>query len=181
MSRWRLVTLLGLLVTLLLGTPGLLVGASSALAAAAPDYDNYDAGSYVYDASARSSPPHALSAAVQGSPATSTAVSGVSHASTPPFGVAAETGAARSVDEVLSTLPRGNQSSVRIVPDEAAVQTTFADLTRGGTPATWKNYTGQVFEMSDGTQIGLRSTSSSGGSTIDIRIPGQDPFKIHIG
>jgi|GEM_PF-841583 len=89
--------------------------------------------------------------------------------------------AARSVDDVLRSLPRGNQRSVRIVPNEAALQSTFADLTSGGTPATWRNYSGQVIEMPDGTQIGLRSTSSSGGSTIDIRIPGQDPLKIHVG
>ena len=56
-----------------------------------------------------------------------------------------------------------------------------ADLTRGGKPATWKNYGGQVIERPDGIQVGLRSTSRSGGSTIDIRIPGQNFLKIHIG
>ena len=87
----------------------------------------------------------------------------------------------RSVDEVLNNLPKGKQSFVRTVPDEQTLQSTFGELTRGGTPTTWKGYNGQVFELQDGTQIGMRGTSSSGGSTIDIRVPGQDPFKIHIG
>jgi len=98
-------------------------------------------------------------------------------------GVAAETAttATRSVDEVLSSLPKGKQSLVRTVPDEETLQSTFGELTRGGTPTSWKGYSGQVIELDDGTQIGLRVTSRTGGSTIDIRVPGQDPFKIHIG
>lgn len=98
-------------------------------------------------------------------------------------GVAAEETAAgtRSVDEVLNGLPRGKQGFVRTVPDEATLQSTFEELTQGGTPTTWKGYGGDVFELPDGTQIGLRGTSRSGGSTIDLRIPGQDPFRIHIG
>ncbi len=99
------------------------------------------------------------------------------------FGVAAEETAAgtRSVDEVLNGLPRGKQGFVRTVPDEATLQSTFEELTQGGTPTTWKGYGGDVFELPDATQIGLRSTSRSGGSTIDLRIPGQDPVRIHIG
>jgi hypothetical protein len=85
------------------------------------------------------------------------------------------------VEEVLSSLPKGKQSFVRTVPDEQTLQSTFGELTRGGTPTSWKNYNGEVFDLQDGTQIGMRGASSSGGSTIDVRIPGQDPFKIHIG
>lgn len=70
---------------------------------------------------------------------------------------------------------------MRIVPDEAVLRATFADLTKGGTPAAWKNYNGQVFEMANGTQIGLRAYSRSGDATIDIRVPGQSAIKIHIG
>lgn len=88
---------------------------------------------------------------------------------------------ARSVDDVVSGLPRGAQRTVRIVPDEAVLRATFADLTKGGTPAAWKNYNGQVFEMANGTQIGLRAYSRSGDATIDIRVPGQSAIKIHIG
>jgi hypothetical protein len=87
----------------------------------------------------------------------------------------------RSIDDTLAKLPRGDRNFVRLVPDEAALRSTFTDLTRGGAPISWKNYAGEVFEVADGTQIGLRSTSGSGGSTIDIRMPGRNPIKIHIG
>lgn len=44
------------------------------------------------------------------------------------------------------------------------------------------NYDGQYFKLADGTLVGLRNKSSSGGATIDINVPGQaQPFKIHIG
>lgn len=82
---------------------------------------------------------------------------------------------------MLNSLPKGKQGFVRTVPDEQTLQSTFGELTREGTPTTWKNYNGQVFELQDGTQVGMRGMSISGGATIDIRIPGQDPFKIHIG
>lgn len=97
--------------------------------------------------------------------------------------VAAEeaTAGARSVGQVLDDLPQGRQAFVRIVPDEATLQATFEELTQGGAPTTWKGFAGDVFELPDGTQIGMRGASSSGGATIDIRIPGHDPFKIHIG
>jgi len=100
--------------------------------------------------------------------------------------VAAETATTggRSVDEVLSGLSKGKNSGVWTVPDQSTLQSTFDELTQGGTSTTWKDYNGTVYELPDGTQIGMRSMSSlrsGGGPTIDIRVPGQDPSKIHIG
>lgn len=86
----------------------------------------------------------------------------------------------RSVDEVLNRLPKGNQSFVRTVPDEGSLQSTFDELTQGGTPTTWKGYDGSVYELPDGTQIGMRDSSTSGGATIDIRNPDGSINKIHI-
>ncbi|MGH9170160.1 MAG: hypothetical protein ACRD0Z_04740 [Acidimicrobiales bacterium] len=95
--------------------------------------------------------------------------------------VAAEGGAdTQTVEQVLGNLPQGDQSFVRTVPDEAALQSTFDQLTEGGTPTTWKGYDGSVYELPDGTQIGIRSSSSSGGATIDIRFPDGSINKIHI-
>jgi hypothetical protein len=37
-----------------------------------------------------------------------------------------------------------------------------------------------VIERSDGTQIGIRGSSSSGGATIDVRLPDGTMQKIHI-
>ena len=87
----------------------------------------------------------------------------------------------RSVDEVLSSLPKGKQGFVRTVPDDQTLQTTFDDLTRGAQQISRSGYDGPVYELPDGTQIGLRGGSKSGGRTIDIQVPGQDAQKIHIG
>lgn len=85
------------------------------------------------------------------------------------------------MDEVLGGLSKGKSPGVWTVPGESTSQSTFDDLTQGGARTTWKNYNGSVYELENGTQIGLRGSSTFGGPTIDIRIPGQDPFKIHVG
>lgn len=70
---------------------------------------------------------------------------------------------------------------MRLVPDGTTLQSTFDELTRGGTPTSWTNYDGQVYELADGSQVGIRNYSGSGGATIDIRTPGESQRKIHIG
>lgn len=97
-------------------------------------------------------------------------------------GVAANagSGALRIVDEVLSGLPKGNQSWVRMVPDESSLTAKFSELTKGGTPTTWKNFNGTVIERGDGVQVGIRSSSSSGGGAIDIRMPDGSRIRIHV-
>jgi hypothetical protein len=44
----------------------------------------------------------------------------------------------------------------------------------------WKDYDGEVYELQDGTRVGLRVTSSSGGATIDIDTLEGVQWKIHI-
>lgn len=92
----------------------------------------------------------------------------------------AGSGALRGVDEVLSGLPKGNQSWVRMVPDESTLTAKFSELTEGGTPTTWKNFNGTVIERSDGVQVGMRSSSRSGGGAIDIRMPDGSRIRIHV-
>ncbi|NYG58764.1 hypothetical protein BJ980_001687 [Nocardioides daedukensis] len=84
------------------------------------------------------------------------------------------------MDDVLAGLPRGKQSWVRMVPDEGALTTKFDDLTRGGTPTTWKNFDGTVIERADGVQVGMRSYSGSGGGAIDIRMPDGSRIRLHV-
>lgn len=101
-----------------------------------------------------------------------------------PLGAEAVTGIEdlRGVQQVLSGLSSGRDPGVWTVPSEGDLQQLYEDLTENGTPTTWKNYSGQVEELPDGTQIGIRSISRSGGSTIDIRSPsGADQWKVHIG
>lgn len=53
-------------------------------------------------------------------------------------------------------------------------------LTQRGTPITWKGYDGHVYQLPDGTQVGIWGSSSSGTPTIDIRNPNGSINKIHI-
>lgn len=87
----------------------------------------------------------------------------------------------RSTGEYADGLPNGTSGHVKMVPDEAQLREDFDELTRGGTPVEWSGYRGTVYEMPDGTIIGLRESSKSGGPTIDIKWPdGSKPTKIHI-
>lgn len=97
-----------------------------------------------------------------------------------PVAAKAGTNALRSVDDVLAGLPQGNQSWVRMVPDEGALTTKFDELTVGGKPTTWKNFDGTVIERGDGVQVGMRSYSGSGGGAIDVRMPDGSRIRIHV-
>lgn len=43
------------------------------------------------------------------------------------------------------------------------------------------SYPGKLVRLSDGTTIGIRPTSTSGGPTIDIKLPSGEILKIHVG
>ncbi len=86
----------------------------------------------------------------------------------------------RSVDDVLKDLPKGKNSHFRTVPDERTLRSTFDEMIKDGKPIDVPGYKGQYYELSNGTRVGLREGSKSGGLTIDIRTPGQPPRKVHI-
>ncbi|MCX7522899.1 hypothetical protein OSC27_11500 [Microbacterium sp. STN6] len=87
----------------------------------------------------------------------------------------------RDIRERLKKLPRGSRDSIRLVPDESALDNEYAEITKGARPANWKGHEKAV-ELDDGTKIGMREKSKSGGKTIDIEFPGADKHsKIHIG
>jgi hypothetical protein len=85
-----------------------------------------------------------------------------------------------NVETTLSALPVGRTGNVRVVASDADLNQVFQDLTTGGKPIQWTNYQGPVFEMPDGVQVGKRTTSSSGGATIDIRMPDGTMRKVHV-
>jgi len=160
----------------------LAAGPGAASASAEPAAHAYDTVGYTYDAPALLSSPDAVATDALGSPAGSEVVSWVNSVSVGGFGVAAKTGstALRGVDDVLGGLSKGKQGFVRTVPDEASLNSTFAELTQGGSPTTWKNFSGTVIERGDGVQVGLRSYSKSGGPTVDIRMPDGSFSRIHV-
>jgi len=86
---------------------------------------------------------------------------------------------AEGLDEALAGL-RESKAGIYEVDNEEELQALYNELSRGGKPATPTGYDGEMVKLSDGTRVGLRNTSSSGGQTIDINRPGQSPVKIHL-
>jgi hypothetical protein len=86
---------------------------------------------------------------------------------------------------VAGSTRSGRSPGVRVVDDEAELRSLFDELSAGGadkTPTTgaYANGGGRLVELGDGTRIGWRSTSSSGGPTLDITYPGGRKVKVHV-
>lgn len=86
---------------------------------------------------------------------------------------------AASIDEAIAGLNVGRSAGVRVVSSAGELDDLFAQLSRGGQVGQ-NSYPGKFVQLSDGTTVGLRATSASGGPTIDIVKPGQQPIKIHV-
>ncbi|MBA3947900.1 MAG: RHS repeat-associated core domain-containing protein, partial [Herpetosiphonaceae bacterium] len=82
----------------------------------------------------------------------------------------------------LSQLSQGSQREGRnvvTIGSDADLRQLFNELSRGGTPIQTR-YPGQMVELQDGTRVGLRSDSSSGGATIDVFFTDGTQTKVHI-
>ncbi len=73
---------------------------------------------------------------------------------------------------------RGSSEAVRMVETEAELRDIFKQMSQGGTDVAAKNYDGRMVQFPDGTRVGLRESSKSGGATIDI-FGGGKAAKIH--
>jgi hypothetical protein len=89
-------------------------------------------------------------------------------------------GTGNRLDDVVSHLTTGRTSPHLVVGDRQALERLFRELSPDGVPVA-SHYPGQLLELPDGTRIGLRRTSASGGPTIDIHRPDGTVIKIHIG
>jgi hypothetical protein len=74
---------------------------------------------------------------------------------------------------------------VRLVDDEVELRSLFDELSAGGvdvTPSTgaYANGSGRMVRLADGTKVGWRSTSTTGGPTIEITYPNQVRVKVHV-
>jgi RHS repeat-associated protein len=88
---------------------------------------------------------------------------------------------ASSVRARLSELPPGRTpKTASQVASESQLRAEFNRLTEGGRTIDAGTYPGEVRLLPDGTRVSIRSTSASGGPTIDIRFPDGDKWKIHI-
>lgn len=84
-----------------------------------------------------------------------------------------------AVERMLADLAPGRNPGVYLVDSDAQLQEIFDQFAARGTPIRWQGYNGEVVELPDGTKVGLRYDSKSGGKTIDIR-QGATESTIHI-
>ena len=74
----------------------------------------------------------------------------------------------------------GNNSGVRVVESVDELNQAFSKLSQGGKVINAPGYKGTMVELVDGTRVGLRSVSKTGGPTSDI-FGGGNSVKIHVG
>jgi hypothetical protein len=86
---------------------------------------------------------------------------------------------ASSVEKLVTLLVAGRSAGVYMIPSAADLQALFDELSVGGTKIQ-NAYPGQMVKLPDGTTVGIRSTSKSGGPTIDIKLPDDRQLKVHV-
>jgi hypothetical protein len=67
----------------------------------------------------------------------------------------------------LASLAEGGRPGVKVVSSEDEFQAIYYQLAQGGSPVT-NSYPGTMVQLPDGTLVGMRAASTSGGPTIDI-------------
>jgi hypothetical protein len=90
---------------------------------------------------------------------------------------------AESVNGIIDALPPGNSAGVHVVGSESELDDLFVEITAGGTEVIGTSYPGILVQLPDGTIIGIRPDSTSGGggdTTIDIKYPDGSKDKVHI-
>jgi hypothetical protein len=84
------------------------------------------------------------------------------------------------IGDALSGLRSGRNSGVKIVESAEDIEDLFGHLSSGGKIVESTTYPGRLFELPDGTTVGLRTQSKSGGPTIDIKLPDGTEHKVHV-
>lgn len=76
--------------------------------------------------------------------------------------------------------PYGNSGQAFNVKSEAELKSLFSRLTQNSEQINASGYNGTMRILPDGTRVGLRGGSQTGGQTIDVFPRGGKPFKVHI-
>lgn len=84
------------------------------------------------------------------------------------------------VKGVFRGLKKGRSAGVRTVDSGEELGEVFEELTRGGREVNAPKYPGKTIELPDGTTVGLRGSSKTGGPTIDINMPDGSSWKVHV-
>lgn len=89
---------------------------------------------------------------------------------------------AGDVHERVDPLPPGKNRGVKVLPNAAAVEALYAELTKNAQPLPPGTYKGEWQVLPDGTRIGFRPDSKSGGPTVEIWNPdGSKMWDVHVG
>jgi RHS repeat-associated protein len=83
-----------------------------------------------------------------------------------------------AIEDTLAGLTPGNSPGVYTVDSPEELQQVYDELSAGGKP-TGSSYPRQEVELPNGTRVGIRETSKTGGPTIDIN-QGGTQYKIHV-
>ena len=86
---------------------------------------------------------------------------------------------ASSVGNAITSLSAGRSAGVYTVSSPEELQSLYDELSAGGTRLS-NTYPGEMVELPDGTTVGLRQTSTSGGPTIDVKLPDGTQLKVHV-
>ena len=84
-----------------------------------------------------------------------------------------------TVDEILSNLRAGRSAPNLEVDTDAELNQVFDDLSQGGAQIS-STYPGKMVNLPDGTRVGLRAASRSGGATIDVFKSDGTYIKVHL-
>jgi hypothetical protein len=89
---------------------------------------------------------------------------------------------AEDVRKALNLLPDGKNEPVKTLPTPEEIRKTFEDLTQNApeAPPTKKPYKGTRRILDDGTKIGMREDSKSGGPAVDVTYPDGTKQKVHL-
>ncbi|MEM7311461.1 MAG: RHS repeat-associated core domain-containing protein [Planctomycetota bacterium] len=88
---------------------------------------------------------------------------------------------ATEIGEALGQLRSGSSSQIKLVDSPAELEGLFGKLSAGGQSLDGVNYPGRMVLLPDGTRVGIRSGSRSGGPTIDVHPPTGPRWKVHVG
>jgi RHS repeat-associated protein len=83
-----------------------------------------------------------------------------------------------AIEDALAGLTPGNSPGVYTVDSPEELQQIYDELSAGGKP-TNSSYAGQEVELPNGTRVGIRETSKTGGPAVDINT-GSARYRIHV-
>jgi hypothetical protein len=87
---------------------------------------------------------------------------------------------ANDVHRLVDPLPPGRHPGVKTLPNTAAIEALYRQLTQESVPGPPSTYPGEWRVLEDGTKIGLRTTSKFGGPTVEIWYPDGAKADIHL-